>query len=214
MTAVSPRLEPERAALERMNAFMVDHQLEPHDRAQDLFRPPVADCGRASENRADVIRGVEGVPGGSVGLLPLLVRHFGMVRDPVVEVVLVDVGVHPYPLLQQGLMVLRAGQGGEKKELQDIERQLALNDVNVAQDRVFGVGGEAEDVAREGDRSVRAPLLQHLTVFGDLVLSLLGGDQIVRIDVFKPDEHAFDAGGGRLLDEVRGSCGKACRPGW
>ena len=47
------------------------------------------------------------------------------------------------------------------------------------------------------------PGLQHLAVFGDLVLALLGGQQVVRVDVLQPDEHAVDAGPARLLDEVR-----------
>ena len=47
------------------------------------------------------------------------------------------------------------------------------------------------------------PGLQHLAVFGDLVLALLGGQQVVRIDVLQPDEHAIDAGPARLVDEVR-----------
>ena len=47
------------------------------------------------------------------------------------------------------------------------------------------------------------PGLQHLAVFGDLVLALLGGQQVVGIDVLEPDEHAVDAGPARLVDEVR-----------
>ncbi len=67
---------------------------------------------------------------------------------------------------------------------------------------LFRVGGEAEDVAGESDGAVRAPFLQHHPIFGDLVLPLLGGDQVLGVDVLKPDEHALDASGGRLLDEV------------
>ncbi len=67
----------------------------------------------------------------------------------------------------------------------------------------FGVGREAEDVAGVGHGAVGAPLLQHDAVFGDLVLPLLGGDQVFRIDVLEADEHPLDAGLGRLLDEVR-----------
>src|ERR1019366_2101198 len=53
------------------------------------------------------------------------------------------------------------------------------------------------------DGAVVAPHLQHLAVFGDLVLAFLGGDQIVRIDILEPDEHAPHARLSRLLDEVR-----------
>ena len=48
-----------------------------------------------------------------------------------------------------------------------------------------------------------APLLQHLAIFGDLVLTLLGGEQVIWIDVLQPDEHTADAGLRRLFDEVR-----------
>ena len=48
-----------------------------------------------------------------------------------------------------------------------------------------------------------APLLQHFPIVGDLVLPLLGGDQVVGIDVLQPDEHPPDTGLRGLLDEVR-----------
>ena len=56
------------------------------------------------------------------------------------------------------------------------------------------VAGEAENIAGEGERPVRAPLLQHVAIIGDLVLAFLGADQIVRIDVLQPDEDAPHAG--------------------
>jgi len=49
---------------------------------------------------------------------------------------------------------------------------------------------------------VGAPLLQHGAVFGDLVLPLLGRDQILGIDILKPDEHATHTRARCLLDEV------------
>ena len=107
------------------------------------------------------------------------------------------------PFAEQHLVVLRARQRRQEEELQDVERQLALDDLDVAQDRFLGVGGKAEDIAGIGDGAVVAPLLQHLAVFGDLVLPLLGGDEIVGIDVLEPDEDAAHAGLRRLLDEVR-----------
>src|SRR5262245_64005806 len=58
------------------------------------------------------------------------------------------------------------------------------------------------DVARIGDDAVLAPFLQHGTVFGDLVLPLLGLDQVVRIDVFQPEERPLDPRLRRLLDEI------------
>src|SRR5277367_1989565 len=48
-----------------------------------------------------------------------------------------------------------------------------------------------------------APLLQHDAIFGDLVLPLLGGDEILGVDVLKPDEDPPRSRLGRLLDEIR-----------
>ncbi len=126
-----------------------------------------------------------------------------MMRHAVIEVVLVQVGVHPDPLLPQHLVVLGARQRRQEEELQDVERQFALDDLDVAQDRFLGVAGKAEDVAGIGDGAVLAPFLQHLAVLGDLVLPLLGRDQIVGVDVLQSDEHPAHAGLRRLLDEVR-----------
>ncbi len=201
--AVATEFQPEGAAFERMDALMVDHQFEPEHGAQDLLRPPVLDRRRALEDRADMVERIKGVPCSSVGVLPFLVAHLRMMRDAVVEVVFVDVGVHPDALGEHLLVVFRARQRREEEELENVERQFALDDLDVAQDRLLRVGGEAENVAGEGDGAVRAPFLQHHPIFGDLVLALLGGDEILGIDVLKPDEHALDAGLRRLLDEVR-----------
>src|SRR5262249_6269867 len=54
-----------------------------------------------------------------------------------------------------------------------------------------------------GDGAVVPPFLQHRAVFGDLVLVFLAGQQVVRVNVFKPDEDPPHACRSRLLDEVR-----------
>ena len=48
-----------------------------------------------------------------------------------------------------------------------------------------------------------APLLQHLAVLGDLVLPLLGCNEIVGVDVLKSDENAAHASLRRFFDEIR-----------
>ena len=100
-------------------------------------------------------------------------------------------------------MVLRARQRGQEEELENIERQLALDDLDVAQDRFLRIRREAEDVAGESECAVRPPLLQHDAIFGDLVLPLFGGDEVLGVDVLKPDKDAPGPRLGRLLDEVR-----------
>src|ERR1700722_14080508 len=126
-----------------------------------------------------------------------------MMRDAMVEVVFVDVGVHPDALLQQSLVVLRAWQRREEEELENIEGQLALDDLDIPQDRFLCIRGEAEDVAGERERAMGAPLLQHDAIFGDLVLPLLGGDEILGVDVLEPDKDAPRPRFRRLLDEIR-----------
>ena len=122
--------------------------------------------------------------------------------DAMVEIVFVEIGIHPRAVLQQDLVVLRAGQRSQEEELEEVERQLALDDFDVAEDRFLGVARKAQDVAGIGGRAVLAPLLQHVAILGDLVLALLGRQQIVGIDVLKPDKDAPHAGLGRLLDEI------------
>src|SRR5262249_41051841 len=70
-------------------------------------------------------------------------------------------------------------------------------------DRFLCIGREPKYVARVSNRAVVAPFLQHLPVFGDLVLPLLGGDQIVGIDILKSDEHTAPTCLRRLFDEIR-----------
>ena len=91
-------------------------------------------------------------------------------------------------------VVLAAGQRRQAGKLQDVERQLALDDLDAADDRFRRVGGEADDVAAIGDAAVLAPLEQKLAVVGDVVPLLLRRDEVVGVDVLEADEYALDAG--------------------
>ena len=84
------------------------------------------------------------------------------------------------PLHEQLLVVLRARQRRQEEELQDVDRQLLLDDLDVARDRLRRVGREAEDIAGLGHDLGLLPGLQHLAVFPDLVLPLLGAHQRFR----------------------------------
>ena len=103
----------------------------------------------------------------------------------------------------QHLVILGARQRREEEEFQHVERHFLLDDLDVAPRRFRRVVGKAEDVARIGPDADRFPSEQHVAVFGDLVLPLLGGEQIVGIDVLEPDEDAGDAGALGLGDEIR-----------
>ena len=107
------------------------------------------------------------------------------------------------PLLPHRVVVLRARQRREDRPFDDIERQFALDDLDVAPDRFRRVGRQAEDVARVGEDALRFPRQQHFAVFGDLVLRLFDRLEIVGIDILETDEHARHAGALALLDEVR-----------
>ncbi len=67
---------------------------------------------------------------------------------------------------------------------------------------------KAEDVAAEGNNAGGAPRLQHGAVFADLVLPLLGVQQVGGVDGLQADEHAPAAGAPAFLDEVRDLVGQ------
>src|SRR6516164_9679064 len=100
-------------------------------------------------------------------------------------------------------MILRARQRGEQEELQQIDRQFPLDDVDVAQNRFDCVVRKAKNVAGISDHACCLPGQQHLTIFGDLVLPLLGAEQVLRVDILKADEYAPYARPRAFFDEVR-----------
>src|SRR5260370_41402396 len=100
-------------------------------------------------------------------------------------------------------MIFRTGQRRHATELHQVDRQLALDNLDVAQDRFRRVAGEPDDIARNNGGADVLPLQQHLTILSDLVLFLLGAHQVVRIDTLEPNKHAHDTGPPSLLDKVR-----------
>src|SRR4051794_3213193 len=89
-----------------MNAFVCAHELEPQKRRQSRLRSAKAAGRGAAQDRADMLWNVEGFPGRTIGILPFRIRHFGMMRHAMIEVVLVHVGIHPDPVLPKDFMVL------------------------------------------------------------------------------------------------------------
>ena len=213
MAAVEAVLHAHAAAFQRMDALGLEHDLEHGHELRGLGRIAALDGAMAARHRLDVLGRVVGLPGVLVGLVVLVIAHLRVMHDAMMDVVFVEVGVHPHALLPERLVVFRTRQRRQHEQLEDVERQLLLDDLHVAQDRFARVAGEAEDVARPGRDAGLVPGLQHLAVFGDLVLALLGGQQVVRVDVLQPDEHAIDAGPARLVDEMRDRDGTGCRPG-
>ena len=200
--SVAADLAADQAALQRVDAFEFHAAAEPHQEEKHGARIQSHRLG-AAQNGHHMVVGVIGVPGQPVDVLPLRFRHQGMAGGDMQQIVFVHVRVHRNPAEQQFLVVFGARQRRQAEELEDVERQLALDDLDVANDGFRRVGGKAEDIAGIGEAAHLLPGEQHLAIVADPVLLLLGADQAFRIDVLKADEDALDAGARRLLDEIR-----------
>src|SRR6516164_5490710 len=100
-------------------------------------------------------------------------------------------------------MVLRTGQGREKEKLQHVDRQFFLDDLDVPDDRRGGIVWEAHDVAAKSCNLGPLPGEHHFAVVGDLVLTFLGAEETIWVDIFQADEAPPDPGLCAFLDEVR-----------
>ena len=157
-----------------------------------------------AHQRLDVRVGVVEVPDPAIERLQGLAAHQRMVGGRVLQVVNVHVRIHRHAALIEDLVVLRARQRRQDGELENIDRQLALDDLQVVGDGFGRIGGKADDVAGIGHDPGVAPLLEHAPVLGDLVLIFLGRLQVLRVDVLEPDEGMGAAGPRGLFDEARG----------
>ena len=69
-----------------------------------------------------------------IGELPLRLAHLAVRGADVLDVVDVEVRIHRSAGTPELLVVLRAGERRETEELDDVDRQLALDDLDVALD--------------------------------------------------------------------------------
>src|SRR3954452_11727148 len=99
-------------------------------------------------------------------------------------------------------MILGSRQRRQMEQLQNIERQLVLDDLDVAQHRVLRIARKAYNITGASYGTMLTPFLQHGSVFSDLVLAFLTGKQVIGINVFQPDKDAAHPRGGRLFDKV------------
>src|SRR6266852_4923771 len=200
--AVAAKFQPKDAALQRVDIL---HRGELGKMQERSGERAEIDAGRArpAQDALQMFRRVVDVPGGAIDLLPFRLGHLGMRRHRVLGVVFVHVGVHGDPLAVEHLVIPGARQRRQAEELHHVDRQLALDDRNVAPDGLRCVVRESEDVTRISDRAHGLPGEQELAILGDLVLPLLGGDQRIGIDAFHPDEDASYARLRALFDEVR-----------
>jgi len=79
-----------------------------------------------------MLEAVEALPRLVIGTVPVRAGHHRMMRHPIIEVVFVEVGVHPDALLPEDFVVLGAGERRQYEQLEHVERQLALDDLDVA----------------------------------------------------------------------------------
>src|SRR5262249_52622779 len=184
------------------------YPLDPHaageDRQQGDELAGLQPAGhRPAHDLFHVLVGVITRKGILVDFRPLLARHARMIGAGVLEIVFVQIGIEIYARGMELLMVLGARQRREAEEFQDIDRQFLFDDLDIPRDRFRRVGRQDENVARISDASMPPPRQQHLAVFPDFVLPLLGAEERLRIDVLKPNEYERGAGARGLLDEIR-----------
>lgn len=143
-----------------------------------------------------------GIPGLPIDGLPFLGTHERMGGADMLQVIAVQVRVQGRSGGLEALVVDRARQGRETEELQHVHGQLALDGLDIGQDALGSVIGEAEDVTAIGRDLLLLPGQEHRAVVGDFVLFLAGCLQTVRMDVFQADEDPRDPGAARLVDEA------------
>ena len=118
-----------------MDVLEIDAALEPRDQEQRVAGV-CSHRGDAAQHRLDVLGRVVALPRQPVGALPLRMRHERMRGGDMIEVVLVHVRIDRRAGAVELEVVLRAGQRREIEELEQIDRQLALDDLDVVQDRL------------------------------------------------------------------------------
>ena len=73
------------------------------------------------------------------------------------EIVIVEVAVHGRTLAPHDSVILRAWQRCQDRPLDDVKRQFALNDFDIASDRFGRVCWQAEYVSGIGENAVGLP---------------------------------------------------------
>ena len=100
-------------------------------------------------------------------------------------------------------MILRTRQRRQVEKFENIEGQFFLDDLNIAPNAIWRIGVKPEDITGNRNDSIRFPSQQHLSVFGDLILSLLCGRKVIGIDILQSDEDSRHTGSFCFFDEIR-----------
>src|SRR5262247_1129856 len=94
-STVPAEFAPEDATFKRMQVLDVEHQAEPEHYAHRRAGAPPGDCGGAPDDRFEMPFTVVRRPRFAVDLIPFRVRHFRMMSHTMMQVVFVEVGIHP-----------------------------------------------------------------------------------------------------------------------
>ena len=111
-----------------------------------------------------------------------------MGRADVFDIVFVEVRLHCDAVFQCVSVVLRAGQRRQTEEFEKVDRQLILYGSRYRADRLRRVRWKAQNIPRDRQDTLLLPGEQHLAIFGDLVLALLGAARLSGLMFSKPDE--------------------------
>src|SRR5258708_20474303 len=89
-------------------------------------------------------------------------------------------------------MISRARQGRENEELEQIDRELTLDDPDITLDRGGRIAREPQNVAGISQHTHTVPFLQHRAVLGNLVLAFPRPFQRIRINPLQTDKNPSD----------------------
>src|SRR6516225_3842236 len=116
--------------------------------------------------------------------------------------------MHPLAATQHVQMVDGARQGSQHKERGMVRLDLFGEEFHVAPDGIYGVEGEAEDIADVGGNPAVAISLDEVAILLDLILLLASGRKVARVDAFHADKNGHAAGLARLGDKILNLPGK------
>ena len=114
----------------------------------------------------------------------------------------IEISAHGDTIPPESLVIFRSRQRRQTKKLKQVDRQLPLDNCNIASDRRGCIRWKTQNIAGEGYDALPLPSEQHFAIFRDFVLTLLCRGQVIRIYVFEADENLRDAGSLRLQYEV------------
>src|SRR5207253_5385643 len=161
---------PKESALERMDAFNGDKAGKPEERHHGLTHP-LTGRGLPAQYSFDMLPRKIVSPGLMVGGLPLRLGHSLVSGRDMLQIILVEIRVHPDPAQGEIAVIFASWKRGEKEKFQKVDRELFFDDLDIARDGFRGIRGEAQYVSHVGLAAGRfLPRLQHAPVFPDLIL--------------------------------------------